>query len=80
MTDLSRDYQNSAFIPDGDAYYPRWQAEAAARGNDLINRLHSGPMTGITWQITLLCPTAIAIHDDGQMSGQLVLMQLTEQR
>ena len=30
MTDLSRDYQNSAFIPDGDAYYPRWQAEAAA--------------------------------------------------
>lgn len=29
MTDLSRDYQNSAFIPDGDAYYPRWQAEAA---------------------------------------------------
>lgn len=30
MTDLSRDYQNSAFIPDGDAYYPRWQAMAAA--------------------------------------------------
>ena len=30
MPDLSRDYQNSAFIPDGDAYYPRWQAEAAA--------------------------------------------------
>lgn len=29
MPDLSRDYQNSAFIPDGDAYYPRWQAEAA---------------------------------------------------
>ncbi|NEY89927.1 alpha/beta hydrolase [Tabrizicola oligotrophica] len=30
MTDLSRDYQNSAFISGGDAYYPRWQAEAAA--------------------------------------------------
>lgn len=30
MTDLSRDYQNSAFIAGGDAYYPRWQAEAAA--------------------------------------------------
>lgn len=30
MTDLSRDYLNSAFIPDGDSYYPRWQAEAAA--------------------------------------------------
>lgn len=30
MTDLSRDYQNSAFIPGGDAYYPRWQAQAAA--------------------------------------------------
>ncbi len=30
MTDLSRDYQNSAFIPGGDAYYPRWQAKAAA--------------------------------------------------
>ena len=58
----------------------RLHAEAAARGNDLINRLHSGPMTGITWQIALLCPTAIAIHDNGQMSGQLVLMQLTEQR
>src|SRR5712691_10366195 len=58
----------------------RLQAEAAARRNDLINRLHSGPMTGITWQIALLCPTAIAIHDNSQMSGQLVLMQLTEQR
>ena len=30
MTDLSRDYQNSAFIAGGDAYYPRWQAQAAA--------------------------------------------------
>lgn len=30
MTDLSRDYLNSAFIPDGDSYYPRWQAEAGA--------------------------------------------------
>lgn len=30
MTDLSRDYMNSAFIPGGDSYYPRWQAEAAA--------------------------------------------------
>lgn len=30
MTDLSRDYQNSAFIPGGDAYYARWQAQAAA--------------------------------------------------
>lgn len=38
MTDLSRDYQNSAFIPDGDAYYPRWQAEAAAFRAGLGNR------------------------------------------
>ncbi len=30
MTDLSRDYQNTAFIAGGDTYYPRWQAEAAA--------------------------------------------------
>ena len=30
MTDLSRDYQNSAFIAGGDAYYPRWQTLAAA--------------------------------------------------
>ena len=30
MTDLSRDYMNSAFIPDGDSFYPRWQAQAAA--------------------------------------------------
>lgn len=30
MRDLSRDYMNSAFIPDGDSYYPRWQAAAAA--------------------------------------------------
>ena len=29
MTDLSRDYLNSAFIPGGDAFYPRWQAQAA---------------------------------------------------
>jgi arylformamidase len=28
--DLTRDYQNSAFIKDGDSFYPRWQAEAAA--------------------------------------------------
>jgi len=30
MTDLSRDYMNSAFIPNGDSFYPRWQAKAAA--------------------------------------------------
>jgi acetyl esterase/lipase len=30
MTDLSRDYMNSAFIPGGDDYYPRWQAEAVS--------------------------------------------------
>lgn len=30
MTDLSRDYMNTAFIPNGDSFYPRWQAEAAA--------------------------------------------------
>ena len=30
MTDLSREYMNSAFIPEGDSFYPRWQAEAAA--------------------------------------------------
>ena len=30
MTDLSRDYMNSAFIAGGDSYYPRWQAKAAA--------------------------------------------------
>lgn len=29
MTDLSRDYMNSAFIADGDGFYPRWQAGAA---------------------------------------------------
>ncbi len=30
MTDLSRDYMNSAFIAGGDDYYPRWQSAAAA--------------------------------------------------
>lgn len=30
MADLSRDYMNSAFIPDGDAFLGRWQAKAAA--------------------------------------------------
>lgn len=30
MTDLSRDYMNSAFIAEGDSFYPRWQAQAAA--------------------------------------------------
>ena len=30
MTDLSRDYMNSAFIPEGDSFHPRWQAAAAA--------------------------------------------------
>src|ERR671939_648165 len=48
----------------------RWNTEAAACGNDLINRLHSRTMAGITWQIAPLCPTAIAIHDNSQMSGQ----------
>lgn len=27
--DLSRDYQNGAFIKDGDGFYPRWQEQAA---------------------------------------------------
>lgn len=27
--DLSRDYQNGAFIANGDSFYPRWQAQAA---------------------------------------------------
>lgn len=30
MPDLSRDYLNSAFIPQGDSFYPRWQAKALA--------------------------------------------------
>jgi arylformamidase len=38
MTDLSRDYQNSAFIAGGDAYYPRWQAEAAAFRSQMDGR------------------------------------------
>ena len=38
MTDLSRDYMNSAFIPDGDSFYLRWQGQAAAF-RDLLNRL-----------------------------------------
>src|SRR5215831_16863468 len=57
----------------------RWNAKAAARRNNLINRLHSRTMPDIPWQIALLRPTAIAIHDNGQMSGKLILLQLTEQ-
>ena len=38
MTDLSRDYMNSAFIPDGDSFYPRWQAEAAAFRGQMAER------------------------------------------
>lgn len=38
MTDLSRDYMNSAFIPDGDSFYPRWQAEAAAFCGQMAQR------------------------------------------
>lgn len=38
MRDLSRDYQNSAFIAGGDAYYPRWQAKAAAYRDALCAR------------------------------------------
>lgn len=38
MTDLSRDYMNSAFIPDGDSFYPRWQAEAAAFRGQMAKR------------------------------------------
>jgi arylformamidase len=38
MTDLSRDYMNSAFIPDGDSFYPRWQAEAAAFRDHMAKR------------------------------------------
>lgn len=38
MTDLSRDYMNSAFIPDGDSFYPRWQAEAAAFRGQMARR------------------------------------------
>lgn len=30
MADLSRDYLNSAFIPGGDEFYPRWQSKALA--------------------------------------------------
>jgi acetyl esterase/lipase len=38
MTDLSRDYMNSAFIPDGDTFYSRWQAEAAAFRGQMAKR------------------------------------------
>ena len=38
MTDLSRDYMNSAFIPDGDSFYPRWQAQAAAFRDQMAKR------------------------------------------
>jgi acetyl esterase/lipase len=33
--DLSLDYQNGSFIANGDDYYPRWQAQAAAFRADL---------------------------------------------
>ena len=42
MTDLSRDYQNSAFIPGGEAFYPRWQAEAAAFRAQMGGRARMG--------------------------------------
>jgi acetyl esterase/lipase len=38
MTDLSRDYMNSAFIPDGDSFYPRWQGQAAAFRDQIAKR------------------------------------------
>jgi acetyl esterase/lipase len=38
MTDLSRDYMNSAFIPDGDSFYPRWQGQAAAFRDQMAQR------------------------------------------
>ena len=38
MTDLSRDYMNSAFIPDGDNFYPRWQGQAAAFRDQMAKR------------------------------------------
>jgi arylformamidase len=38
MTDLSRDYMNSAFIPDGDSFYPRWQGQAAAFRDQMAKR------------------------------------------
>lgn len=39
MTDLTRDYTNGAFIPGGDAYYPRWQAKAAAFRSQMTGRM-----------------------------------------
>jgi acetyl esterase/lipase len=38
MTDLSRDYMNSAFIPDGDSFYTRWQGQAAAFRDQMAQR------------------------------------------
>jgi acetyl esterase/lipase len=38
MTDLSRDYMNSAFIPDGDSFYRRWQGQAAAFRDQMAKR------------------------------------------
>jgi acetyl esterase/lipase len=38
MTDLSRDYMNSAFIPHGDSFYPRWQGQAAAFRDQMAQR------------------------------------------
>jgi arylformamidase len=38
MTDLSRDYMNSAFIHDGDSFYPRWRAQAAAFRDQMAKR------------------------------------------
>lgn len=36
--DLSRDYQNGAFIPNGDSFFPRWQALAADFRNAMGHR------------------------------------------
>lgn len=48
MTDLSRDYLNSAYIQGGNDYYPRWQSDAAtfraAMGSRAMLDLPYGPL------------------------------------
>jgi len=54
------------------------ELEARARFDDFAGGFYSGAMAGYAGEMAALGPAAVAVHDDGEMLGQLLEINSVE--
>ena len=54
-------------------------AEAATFLNDRANAVHAAAMALLPRHAALLCPAAVAVHDDGDVPRQFLRIQVFQQ-